>query len=684
MSVNRKDDGLARREAEAFSGHRLNDPARESPEAADPQTTGPADKTSKAVRRLLVAFRRAAALTERHEDPAAVSAETIGSTSRIHPFPTTQTNDDEHVVAKVDGRSPHWPWPSAVEAVSGELASKLRPEVPANEAPSRELFGRLPRVLAGFVIGLLISWIVLSIYPIHTEVHDVVAANTPPSSDRTTTAASTNEVAVPVQTGPPNRELSAPLAAIPSVPLGLVVETARGREDTAIPLAIGTTRISSQEAKNLAITITGLPEGARLSAGQEDAADRWTLRPDQLSGLTLVPPGNYSGRFELSVSAAFQNADIDRQAVTKPLAVNVSGVADLPSLAVEDATGSRGRPIPLVLDAALADGDGSESLSVVITGAPEGTVFSAGSGDGEDAWVLASNDLEGLTLRPAAGFSGRLDLTFAATALEVDGDSATATAPLTVKVSDATEHLALSVEDVSAVAGRPVRLEIGTALNSSEAAEHFSISIAGLPQGARLSAGRDLGGGKWVLSPSQLADLILLPPAGYSGNFELRVAATAGQKDGGIVTATAPLAVSVITAPETPDLTTADTLGAEAKSLSLIKGDPVVAVVAGPDSSLAPRPQRLAQTEAKDFMARGNQFLELGDIAAARLFYELALDHGEVRAATAVAKTFDPLYLRERGVLGAKGNPDMAMRWYKRAIEAGDLEAVTRLKALAN
>ncbi len=81
-------------------------------------------------------------------------------------------------------------------------------------------------------------------------------------------------------------------------------------------------------------------------------------------------------------------------------------------------------------------------------------------------------------------------------------------------------------------------------------------------------------------------------------------------------------------------------------------------------------------------MARGNALLALGDIASARLFYELALDNGNPRAATVIGETYDPVYLKRLKVVGAPGEPEKALEWYRRAIAAGDTSAVERLKAL--
>ncbi len=81
-------------------------------------------------------------------------------------------------------------------------------------------------------------------------------------------------------------------------------------------------------------------------------------------------------------------------------------------------------------------------------------------------------------------------------------------------------------------------------------------------------------------------------------------------------------------------------------------------------------------------LKRGGEYLALGDIASARLFYELSMDSGNVKAATELGKTYDPLYLRSLKVVGALGRPEKAKEWYELAIGAGDQDAIARLKAL--
>ncbi len=83
-----------------------------------------------------------------------------------------------------------------------------------------------------------------------------------------------------------------------------------------------------------------------------------------------------------------------------------------------------------------------------------------------------------------------------------------------------------------------------------------------------------------------------------------------------------------------------------------------------------------------DRVKLGNDFLRLGDLASARLFFELAFDYGSSEAAMLVGKTHDPNYLDEIGALGAGGDRTKAVEWYRRAVQAGESRAMTPLKDL--
>jgi hypothetical protein len=78
-------------------------------------------------------------------------------------------------------------------------------------------------------------------------------------------------------------------------------------------------------------------------------------------------------------------------------------------------------------------------------------------------------------------------------------------------------------------------------------------------------------------------------------------------------------------------------------------------------------------------LARGEAHLKSGDFAAARVFFQRA---GKNQfAALGLAKTYDPLYFSESGIVGARGDRKLAMKWYHEAAESAP-EAAERLRRL--
>jgi hypothetical protein len=82
-------------------------------------------------------------------------------------------------------------------------------------------------------------------------------------------------------------------------------------------------------------------------------------------------------------------------------------------------------------------------------------------------------------------------------------------------------------------------------------------------------------------------------------------------------------------------------------------------------------------------LERGRHFWELGDVTAARLFYETAAARGSAEAATAVGMSHDPHYLREIGARGIAPDPAKAAQWYRKARDLGDPQTEHRLQAQA-
>ena len=78
-------------------------------------------------------------------------------------------------------------------------------------------------------------------------------------------------------------------------------------------------------------------------------------------------------------------------------------MADAPTLTVtSSATGDEDSAIALTITSSLLDTDGSETLSIEITGVPAGATLSAGTDNGGGSWTLTPAELAGLTITPPA------------------------------------------------------------------------------------------------------------------------------------------------------------------------------------------------------------------------------------------------------------------------------------------
>ncbi|MBX2806423.1 MAG: serine protease [Hyphomicrobiales bacterium] len=89
-----------------------------------------------------------------------------------------------------------------------------------------------------------------------------------------------------------------------------------------------------------------------------------------------------------------------------------------------------------------------------------------------------------------------------------------------------------------------------------------------------------------------------------------------------------------------------------------------------PQAAPAPKKDALLRTslsfEAGDgLIDRAYNLLDNGDIVAARLMFEYLRNHLEMADIyMGLAKTYDPEFLREKGILGIKGNEKTAQRYY--------------------
>ena len=246
-------------------------------------------------------------------------------------------------------------------------------------------------------------------------------------------------------------DLSVSVSAIADTPALTVADTS-GDEDAAIALSVDPSLTDTDGSELLSLEISAIPVGATLSDGTNSftatsgntTADitGWTL-----SSLAITPPADSDTDFTLTIVATSVEAENSDLAVrTAELAVTVAAIADAPTLDIEDATGNQDAAIALSIDPALVDGDGSETLSVVVGGIPLGATLSDGANSftataGNTSVDVSSWSFPALTITPPAGDASDFTLSLSVTSTESDnGDAATTKADLQVTVLRAALH----------------------------------------------------------------------------------------------------------------------------------------------------------------------------------------------------------------------------------------------------
>jgi len=92
---------------------------------------------------------------------------------------------------------------------------------------------------------------------------------------------------------------------------------------------------------------------------------------------------------------------------------------------------------------------------------------------------------------------------------------------------------------------------------------------------------------------------------------------------------------------------------------------------AAPNETVSREPTKLSAPEIDALVARGDALISVADVVSARLFYERAAEAGDGPAALRLGETYDPQFLAWARLGRVRGDPAMAVHWYKRAHELG-------------
>jgi len=299
----------------------------------------------------------------------------------------------------------------------------------------------------------------------------------------------------------------------------------------------------------LSVTISGVPEGATLSAGTElpVGSGIWILTAAQLGGLTLTPPDNSNEDFQLTVTAKFTTARGESESITGTLDINIFGVADAPTLDVSVSSGIPGGILskPVTSDPTP---DNSSSHQVIdtdgddyIDGESKEEFIDVGhtrnDGDHSHDDSSSSDTVLFTGSRDQYIITENLDGSFTVLYLFAGRDGTdTLISVKNFRFSDGT------VAEDTLIATNPMTfmLDIDAALTDTDGSESLSISVSGLPAGAYLTFGTDNGDGTWTLTPTEAVEgsLGIVVPYDVQADFLLSVAATTTENDGSTNTVT--------------------------------------------------------------------------------------------------------------------------------------------------
>ncbi len=269
--------------------------------------------------------------------------------------------------------------------------------------------------------------------------------------------------------------------------------------------------------------------------------------------------------------------------------------AAAPSLSAGDVVGVEDSWIKLAITVGLTDTDGSEVLLPVrISGVPAGAILSAGKEVAPGVWEVSAGALGNLQIKPAPNSSHDFTLTVQATSFEQEsGATSSVNTSCVVEVAATVDQMislqAQNVAGVSATSGDQVlmgggviwggggndvltgmggndvlhgdgtdqtataQLDLHAIIPDPGDVQGFWVTLSGLPQGATVVPGIDMGNGTWRIGGLDLGNVSVNWPAG-KGDLSLNVFATGFDIDpdtGDIPTKDGPQVSFTITASDT-------------------------------------------------------------------------------------------------------------------------------------
>jgi hypothetical protein len=230
----------------------------------------------------------------------------------------------------------------------------------------------------------------------------------------------------------------------------------------------------------------------------------------------------------------------------------------------------------------------------------------------------------------------------------------------------------LVVEGGRAPANDP--LPLGVSLKDPSGGE--TVFLSGLENGTRLTAGTPFGSRGWRISARELGSVLAYAPADYIGTMHAAINLHAAN-NAVVDTRVVPLEW----VPKSKNERSSVQASLQQQQQQQQQQQKQQQPPAAPNVRL--RAPAMDPEEVSRLIKRGQQLLQAGDIAPARLMLKRAAEGGSGQAALLLGGTYDPEVLRDLGVLGFASNPTKARDWYQKAAELGVTEASRRIERLA-
>jgi Ca2+-binding RTX toxin-like protein len=301
------------------------------------------------------------------------------------------------------------------------------------------------------------------------------------------------------------------VAAVNDSPVG-ASNSVSATEDTPLVMTAASLLANDSDVDGDSLTITGVGNATNGTVALNGG------------NVVFTPAANYNGL----ASFTYTVSDGHGGTSTATVNVTVAAVNDAPTAVNDSVSATEDTPLVLTPATLLANDGDVEGNSLTITGVGNATHGNVALNGGN------------VVFTPTANYSGPASFTYTVS----DGQGGTSTA--TVSVNVVAQGGAAPEIDAAPAAGSEdakIPLSISCDIPAGYGPSGVSILISGVPAGASLSAGTNLGGGTWSLTVGQLTGLKLTPPANSGADFALTVTATG---NGGSTTTLLPVAVAAM------------------------------------------------------------------------------------------------------------------------------------------